>query len=124
MRSCSRCGHPLGGETPGGVCPVCSFRRALEAATTTAEDPAALAASTAGPLSLPATFGDYELLSEIGRGGMGVVYRARQLSLNRLVAIKMMLHSRFSSTAFVKRFHTEAEAVASLEHPHIVPISL
>jgi len=116
-RVCAECGTTVFADAPQGVCSVCLFRTGL--ALLDDKDDKAFEPTVARMLK---DFGDYELLEEIGHGGQGAVYRARQKSLNRLVALKVIGLSHWATEAHVKRFRLEAEAAASLNHPCIVPI--
>ena len=110
-----------------GACPACDAR----AAALDAESDAVVAAlrSTAGgtpaaadPSAPPAVVGDYQVLEEVGRGGMGVVYKARHVGLNRLAAVKMILSGRYAGAEEQMRFRIEGEVLARLRHPNVVEV--
>ena len=111
-RLCPDCGLPLPSEREGAGCPNCLLRMAMGI-----EDEPPESETEESRI-----FGSFELLGELARGGMGVVYRAREISLDRVVALKMILPGHLRSPEAWQRFQTEIAATAQLNHPHIVPL--
>ena len=125
-KTCPHCGKPVPPTTLGGICPECMLKAGLATQT---EGPGATGPHGTKVIHPPPSlaeiaslFPQLEILECLGRGGMGVVYRARQPRLNRLVALKILARDKEQDAQFAERFTREAQALARLNHPNIVTV--
>jgi eukaryotic-like serine/threonine-protein kinase len=123
-RKCARCGLTFASDKLEGMCPACLLNATFDAeAVSPDEGPAFWEDTPATPKKTPArTFSHFEILDELGRGGMGVVYRARDLNTERIVALKVLQAHHLEVDDLVQRFRSEVRAVSSLDHAHVLPI--
>ncbi len=119
---CPQCGTPLPADAPQRLCPRCLVAVNLAAETILTGEASPPPSPPLAPEEIAPHFPQLEILEFLGRGGMGVVYKARQKALNRLVALKLLAPEREKETQFAERFTREAQALATLSHPHIVTI--
>ncbi|MCU0784975.1 MAG: protein kinase, partial [Verrucomicrobia bacterium] len=123
---CPQCGTPLPSDAPAGLCPRCLMAVNMATQTVLSDEEAASQSAPKVPPPAPEDIAKYfpqlEIIECLGRGGMGVVYKARQPRLNRLVALKILAPEKEKDPAFAGRFEKEAQALARLNHPNIVTI--
>ncbi|PYI70365.1 MAG: hypothetical protein DMF08_11660, partial [Verrucomicrobia bacterium] len=117
---CEKCGATMRLDT--GVCVSCLLRQGLEGGDDVSQTFYETVLGELDARDKPWQLGNYEILEQIGCGGMGVIYRARQRHSRRIVAVKRVLSYRADSHGALQRFRREAQAVASLDHPNILPI--
>jgi len=120
--TCPNCGKPVSPHALMALCPDCLLRAGFGTATGATVVGDAPVFATPAPEELAPHFPQLEVLEVLGRGGMGVVYKVRQKSLNRLAALKLLAPERVEDARFAERFQNEAHALAALNHPHIVTV--
>ena len=120
QKLCQNCRAPLTADAPRGLCPACLMKVGM--ATGTADGPEQPGFTPPGIEELARKFPQLEIIEPIGRGGMGVVYKARQPRLDRFVALKILAREREKDPRFAERFTREAQALARLNHPNIVTV--
>src|ERR1700677_1971451 len=116
---CPQCGTPLSPGALAGLCPACLLKAGAADTVTDARQPSFI---PPGVGELAAKFPQLEILELIGQGGMGAVYKARQKQLDRIVALKILPPQAADGPGFAERFTREAQALAKLNHPHIVTL--